>query len=88
MRNDDGVFVMAEPRANLARTAMENMFATAATASKLKRAMQRRGLLRAKAKCPRCGGAETLQGKLVPHGRSQHLRMWCTTAGCNTQVWE
>lgn len=79
---------MSEPRANLTRTAMENMMRTAGVAGRLKSVMQRKGLLRAKAKCPACGGAETLQGKLVPRGRGHHLRMWCTTPGCNTTVWE
>ncbi len=79
---------MSEPRANLARTAMENMMRTAGIAGRLKSVMQQKGLTRAKAKCPACGGADTLQGKLAPRGRSQHLRMWCTTPGCNTQVWE
>lgn len=79
---------MKEPRANLTRSGAENMLGIMGTAVRLKAVMQKRNLLRAKAKCPRCGGAETLQGKLVPHGRRQHLRMWCSTPGCNTQVWE
>jgi len=79
---------MNEPRANLARSGMENLMRTARIAGRLKSVMQQKGLTRAKAKCPACGGAETLQGKLVPHGRRHHLRMWCTTPGCNTQVWE
>jgi len=53
--------------------------ATLFTGLKLKRVMQRRGLRRARAKCPRCGN-ETLQGALA--GRRDHLRMWCDTEGC------
>lgn len=57
------------------------------TSIKLKRSMIKRGLRRARAICPRCGGGDgTLQGALV--GPRNHLRMWCDTPGCSMEVME
>lgn len=50
------------------------------TSQKLKLVMQGKGITAARAECPRCGN-ETLQGRLA--GRKQHMRMWCTTEGCD-----
>ncbi|MFA6966093.1 hypothetical protein [Bosea sp. (in: a-proteobacteria)] len=64
---------------------MASFGATLTAGLKLKRVMQKRGLRRARAKCPRCG-FETLQGALV--GRRDHLRMWCDTPDCPMEMME
>lgn len=54
-------------------------------AVKLKQVMLRRGLTAARCRCPMCG-EENMQGRLA--GRRSHIRAWCTTPGCNTQMME
>lgn len=52
-------------------------------AVKLKKAMIKKNLRRAKAKCPECEGH--IQGALV--GRRDHMRFWCDGT-CNRQLME
>jgi hypothetical protein len=54
------------------------------TGMKLKQVMVAKGLARAKAKCPKCEGAESLHGRLITGsaaGRHRStggaFRMWC-----------
>ncbi len=56
------------------------------TSIKLKRAMLKRGVNRARAACPRCGINGALQGALV--GKTNHMRMWCDTPDCSMEMME
>lgn len=52
--------------------------------SVLKVKMLDRGLARAKAHCPKCGGKNTLQLALAPSRRSRGALRWsCETEGCH-----
>lgn len=62
---------------------ISTMRTTLRDATKLKSVMQKRGLRRAQAKCPECGGM--LQGALV--GKRDHMRFWCTGT-CKRQLME
>ena len=61
--------------------------------TKLKKVMVEKGLTAAKAKCPKCEGAESLHGRLiVGRGAGRHrssggaFRMWCD--GCDVAMME
>jgi hypothetical protein len=56
---------------------------TLANGIKMKTVMLKKGLQRARAKCPKCEGE--LQGALV--GPKKHLRFWCTGT-CGQQMIE
>ena len=62
---------------------MAKVASTLRDGTKLKAAMQKRGLRQARARCPECVG--TLHGALV--GRKDHLRFACD-GPCNRQMME
>lgn len=55
------------------RSFLDTLKTTLRDADKLKQVMLKRGLVKAKAVCPECGGM--LQGRLS--GRKNHMRFWC-----------
>lgn len=77
------------------REKFDEFGAVLAAGVKLKKIMVEQGLTAAKAKCPICGGADTLKGRLViGRGAGRHrssggaFRMWCETEGCGAAMME
>ena len=65
---------------------LDRMMTTVKRAMELKQRMLERQLTQAKATCPHCRKKDSL--RLAVAGPKKHLRMHCTTPGCNTMMME